>query len=460
MKINEKLSVLFLLEYSKACKKDGDKGQVPIYVRITVEGSPRAEMSLGRKIHPGEWDQENEQVVVNSKNKELTITNTKIKNYRAKLETDYFVLSSQFEIVTSQMLKRYFLRENEKKVEENKLEERKEKSPDVYEQIDEYIKVKTGKVSSATITVYENMKMHLKAFEEFRKQPITFESFDFNFYDSYVSFLTFDYAQPRFKKPVIGMKANTIGKTIKHLKGFIKDRVRRKIIAPIDLTDYKVPDEETDAIYLSFDEIASIYHSDLSKYPDLIPDRNRFVVACLTGLRFSDFTTLEPHNLRNGLLYKKQNKSDQWVVIPLRKEALQILEEIFNNNVPVSSNPEFNKNIKIIGKLAEINQFVTFKYKKGNEDIEVTKAKCDWITSHTARRSFCTNEFLAGTPVKLIMMISGHKKEKDFYRYIRINPEEAAEIVKKIWMKRNGMQAFSSSKAITMPLEEETLIGC
>jgi len=65
--------------------------------------------------------------------------------------------------------------------------------------------------------------------------------------------------------------------------------------------------------------------------------------------------------------------------------------------------------------------------------MEVTKAKCDWITSHTARRSFSTNEFLAGTPVKLIMMISGHKKEKDFLHYIRIAPEEAAEIVAKIW---------------------------
>ena len=58
-------------------------------------------------------------------------------------------------------------------------------------------------------------------------------------------------------------------------------------------------------------------------------DRNRFVVACLTGLRFSDFSLIEPHDLRNGLLYKKQKKSDHWVVIPLRKEAQQMLEQLF-----------------------------------------------------------------------------------------------------------------------------------
>lgn len=36
--------------------------------------------------------------------------------------------------------------------------------------------------------------------------------------------------------------------------------------------------------------------------------------------------------------------------------------------------------------------------------------------SHTCRRSFCTNEFLDGTPVQLIMGISGHKTEKAFRR--------------------------------------------
>ncbi|GEP94473.1 integrase [Chitinophaga cymbidii] len=424
------------------------QGRAPIYVRITVEGSPRAEMSLGKKIYPEDWNPEDECINLHAKNKELALVNTIIKQYRAKLETDYFVLSSQREVVTSQMLKHYFKGEQEKK------EEKKEEIlPEVYEQIDEYIKVKKGKVSPNTISVYENVKIHLKAFEAFSSKQITFNSFDFNFYDSYVDFLTYHYVQARFKKPVIGLKLNTIGKTIKHLKGFIKDRVRRKIIAPIDLTDFKVPDEESDAIYLTFSEIAAIYYTDLSMYPDLIQDRNRFVVACLTGLRFSDFSTLEKHNLRNGLLYKKQNKSDHWVVIPVREEALKILEEIFKDDIPVSSNPEFNRNIKIIGKLAGINQLITFRYKKGNQDIEVTKAKCDWITSHTGRRSFCTNEFLAETPVKLIMMISGHKKEKDFYRYIRIKPEEAAEILKKIWMARNRMRAFAGDNNVVGQLD-------
>ncbi|HEY9364101.1 MAG TPA: tyrosine-type recombinase/integrase [Chitinophagaceae bacterium] len=314
---------------------------------------------------------------------------------------------------------------------------------DIYFQLDDYINIKTGKVSKATINVFNNIKAHLKAYEKFSEKRITFDTFDFDFYDRFVSFLTFDYVQPRFKKEIVGLKVNTVGKTIKQLKIFLKDRVRRKIIEPIDLNDYKVPDEESDAIYLSFDEIAAIYRTNLDLYPDLIADRNRFVVACLTGLRFSDFSLIEPHDLRDGLLYKKQKKSDHWVVIPLRKEAKEMLEQLFREKWTISSNPDFNRNIKTIGKLAGINNLITFIHKKGSAQIKITKAKCDWISSHTARRSFCTNEFLAGTPVKIIMQISGHKKEKDFYRYIKISSEEAAKIIQRIWQERNNMQAFN-----------------
>ena len=38
------------------------------------------------------------------------------------------------------------------------------------------------------------------------------------------------------------------------------------------------------------------------------------------------------------------------------------------------------------------------------------------------------------------MRISGHKRTKDFYKYIRISPEEAANKIKELWMKRDGMR--------------------
>ena len=316
---------------------------------------------------------------------------------------------------------------------------------DIYYQFEDYIKSKHRKVSKATLTVYKNVKSHLLSFEAYRKEKITFDSLDFSFYEDFVDYLTFEHIHMRRKTELTGLKLNTIGKTIKHLRGFIKDRVKRKIISPVDMTDFKIPEEESDAIYLTHEEIARIYQTDLTGFPHLIEYRDLFVLACLTGLRFSDFSTLKPEDLQRDMLYKKQEKSDHWVIIPLRHEAKLIFTRQFRNRIPELTNPEFNRHIKTIGEQAGITRSVTFSYKKGNENIIVTKPKYDWITSHTARRSFCTNEFLAGTPVELIMNISGHKRTKDFYKYIRITPEEAANRIKELWIARDDMRLIKTA---------------
>lgn len=444
-----------LLPLSLICeKKDVRKdGTSIIFIQYCYTSEKRTNLNTGVAIPPKYWNKK-KQTIQTDLPIEYGSVQTVAKELKQKLRfaEDLVELAILKNIVQKgKFVKEAFdlnlavdqLETNEEKIRQLAGDTKEEKiNLDIYFQLDDYIKIKTGKVSKATINVFNNVKAHLKAYEEFSGKPVTFHSFDFDFYDRFVRFLTFDYVQPRFKEEVVGLKVNTIGKTIKQLKIFLKDRIRRKIIEPIDLTDYKVPDEESDAIYLTFDEIAAIYRTDLRLYPDLIGDRNRFVVACLTGLRFSDFSLIEPHDLRNGFLYKKQKKSDHWVVVPLRKEAQEMLEELFRENLEISSNPDFNRNIKVIGKLAGINELISFSHKKGNAQIKLTKAKCDWITSHTGRRSFCTNEFLAGTPVKIIMQISGHKREKDFYRYIKVSPEQAAEVIKQIWQERNNMQAF------------------
>lgn len=312
---------------------------------------------------------------------------------------------------------------------------------DLYVQFEDYMKSKKKKVTPRMMNVYKNTKDLLFAFEVYRGKKITFDCFDYNFYDHFVDFLTYDYEQRRRKTVIKGLKRSSIGKTIKQLRIFLRDRIRRKIIAPIDLSDYKILDEESDAIYLTPHEINRIYQADLSEHPHLDLHRNLLVLGCLTGMRFSDFSSINPEDIKGDMLHKKQQKSDGWVVIPLRPKAYEILVNRFKGRIPKTSNPEFNRHIKTVGQLAGIRDIVKFSYKKGNQDIVVVKPKFEWITSHTCRRSFCTNEFLAGTPVELIMKISGHKSLRDFYRYIRITPEEAGIKIKEIWMEREKERA-------------------
>lgn len=55
-----------------------------------------------------------------------------------------------------------------------------------------------------------------------------------------------------------------------------------------------------------------------------------------------------------------------------------------------------------------------------------TMPKYKLVSSHTARRSFATNAYLAGVPTISIMKITGHKTESAFMKYIKISGKENA----------------------------------
>lgn len=308
-----------------------------------------------------------------------------------------------------------------------------EKNLDVFYNIDEYAKSKEGSVKRCTINVINAMKSHLKSFEAHRGEPITFDSFDVNFYEQFIKYLTYEIPQMRKRKIIKGLKVNSVGKTIKHLKSFLKDRMRKKIIPYFDLSAYKVMEEEVDAVYLNWEELSLIYRLDLSQNKNLEKYRDLFVLGCLTGFRFSDYSDIKPEELRGGMLYVNQTKTLSTVVVPLRKEAKEILIDKYNMQMPQVSNANFNYYIKEVVHLAGIDEMIKITHKRGNKTIEETRPKYAWIMSHTCRRSFCTNEFLDGTPVQLIMAISGHKTEKAFRRYIKADQVQKAHMIKKLW---------------------------
>jgi len=270
---------------------------------------------------------------------------------------------------------------------------------------------------------------HLKSFEFHRKEPVTFDSFDDHFYEEFVKYLTYDIPQLRRRDVFKGLKVNSVGKTIKHLKSFLKDRMRKKIIPFMDLSAYKVMEEEVDAIYLSWQELSLIYHLDLSTNTNLEKYRDLFVLGCLTGFSFSNYSDIKPEEVRGGMLYVNQSKTLSTVVVPLLTEAKNILIDKHNMQMPQVSNPNFNYYIKEVVRLAGIDERIKITHKRGNKIIEETRPKYAWIMSHTCRRSFCTNEFLDGTPTNLIMAISGHKTQKAFRRYIKADQVQKALMI-------------------------------
>lgn len=78
--------------------------------------------------------------------------------------------------------------------------------------------------------------------------------------------------------------------------------------------------------------------------------------------------------------------------------------------------------------MAGLDEEVIITHKRSIEVIEETKHKYELISSHTCRRSFCTNQFYKGMPTLLIRKISGHKTEAAlvdmFWYLLSISPSD------------------------------------
>ena len=109
--------------------------------------------------------------------------------------------------------------------------------------------------------------------------------------------------------------------------------------------------------------------------------------------------------------------------------------------IPAISNVKMNLYLKEIGRLMPSqNVSIQTSLTRGGKVITQTKKKFEVITTHTARRSFATNLYLAGVNSLTIMKLTGHKSEKVFLNcYLKASPIENANIVQKHWDKKEAL---------------------
>jgi len=277
------------------------------------------------------------------------------------------------------------------------------------------------RINIFTTKGYTTTLNHLKEFQKDYHRKIDFDTIDLDFYDDFVNFfMEENYA------------TNSIGNHIKNLKMFMRAALEKKLHTNIDFQNrrFKKLEEQTDSIYLNDDEILKIYKLDLSDNPTLEKIRDLFIVGCYTGLRFSDYHRITPENIKKRgkgtFLQVKTQKTVEPVVIPMNW-MLEELTKKYKSHFPKPyTNQEMNRELKIIGKKAKIKEKVSLSKTKGGLRVDVTDFKYDLITTHTARRSFATNMYLAGIPSISIMKITGHRTEKSFLRYIKISQEDNA----------------------------------
>jgi len=407
--------------YSLFIKKNHVKsnGKTPIYIRYYASRNSRVLINTGEEINPNDWLISKSQPKAKLSN--VTVINS--LNFQLNRLSNILQYTSDVNVEpTTAYIKRLFQSNENFDVISSEM--------DFYGHLEHYINAKRDQVVPDVIKDYYAMKKHLKGFEVHRETPITFESLNYDFYLSWIDYLAV-HPQNTVEGPK-GLSNNSIGKQVKNLKAFLNDRMRRKLISPIDISQYKVIQEEVDHVYLNQSEIDDIAKVDVEGDEDLKKIKDFFIIGCYTGLRFSDIVRLKPEYISEGMITLRQKKTSGKVVVPLRKPVQEVLKRN-NNFAPQVSSFEFNKNIKVLGRKAGIDEVVEIEKKKGIKKVVSQHKKYDLISSHTCRRSFCTNAYLEGIDVQLIMKISGHKTEKAFKRYLKLSSLEAALKLKEAW---------------------------
>lgn len=256
----------------------------------------------------------------------------------------------------------------------------------------------------------------LRTLEKFNKEKhsLDFDTININTYERLLSFV-------REK----GLLESSVGNKIKFLKLILNEAHSRGIYKELEHRKkyFKNPHKLNDNIYLNKDEIDKIISVDLSERPDLLMERDRFLVSYFLILRYSDSVAIKEGNFfeKDGKFFfqTKNIKTSTNVVVPVKPIVFDILKK-YDFNIDGDTNQEANRKLKVIGKLAKIEDKIFL-----NGELNF---KWQLITTHTARRSGATNLYLDKVPEKIIMDMGGWKKVEVFRRYIRVDKLESAMI--------------------------------
>lgn len=317
------------------------------------------------------------------------------------------------------------------------------KKPSLLEFIPIFLEEKQAKTTSRNHTM---IKGHLSKLQQFAKDV---EYFDFDDVDwSWRSkFLDWIY-ETGVDNP------NMVHKVIATIKQFMTHSRR------IGLHNNHTPNERnfnvkkvpTNKLVMYEEEIEAFYKTTFTKGEFEAETKERvrdlFIVGHDTLLRFSDFSRIEKHHIKefegNEFIEIIQNKTGEPVTLPVTQRLKAILEK-YNYNLPKISNQKFNDRIKEAAKDAGFTEKIAvIVFKKGKRTTEHPE-RWTKVSSHMCRRSGATNLYLKGVPVNVCMKLTGHTTEKQFFGYVNIGNRMAANYMIEFYKK---IQSRTNLKAI------------
>ncbi len=218
----------------------------------------------------------------------------------------------------------------------------------------------------------------------------------------------------------------TVQKTTKCLIAVIHFLMRKKKIPYFSTADIKLRAKDGEVYSITIDEICKLQHYQFIGL-DMRVARDIFCFLCWTGQRYGDYVQLTKSNQlikRDGNWYWEliTSKTSARVSIILPKRAVEICNKYRTPDghfcMPYMYNQKINNLIKEACRIVGLNRHVIkVKYFRGVADQQMLPL---WkvVTVHVARKSYITNLLLQKIPEREVRMLSAHKTDKNFQKYI------------------------------------------
>ncbi|WP_367769022.1 site-specific integrase [Flavobacterium sp. WC2421] len=384
--------------YAKSTKANA-AGQLPIYVRLTVDGK-RLEFSTKKFVETSKWSSEL------SKMKGTTEEARSINSYLDLMKTKVF--NAQMEL----------MHRNENLTIENfkeKLlgtEQRQRMLIPIFQDHNNKIKELVGKeYAPGTLERYKTSLSHTIEFLQwkYKVSDIEINKIDHAFVTDYEFWL----------RSVRNCANNTAVKYIKNFSKIIKLCLANDWLDKNPFANYKSKVKEVERVYLSEEEIQNIINKDF-KTERLSLVRDIFLFSCFTGLAYIDVKNLTKSHISIEIdgekwIFTHRQKTETASKIPILLVTQMIIDKYADhpksNNedrlLPILTNQKMNAYLKEIAGVCEIEKELTF---------------------HIARHTFATTVTLTnGVPIESVSKMLGHKNLRTTQHYAKVLDKKVSE---------------------------------
>lgn len=393
--IEQTLGILF---YQKKPKKY-TKGNVPIYMRITVNGV-RVEIGTKQACAHERWN--NAAQRVKGTNEASRSINTMLDTLERQVHEARRVLIEAHKPITADNLKKVLTGQVEKP----------KMLLEVFTEHNKQMATLAGReYSPATVTRYETTLGHVRSFlqSKYDLDDIDIKSLTYSFANDFEYYL----------KSVRKCNHNSAIKYIRNMRKIVNYCLKSGWLQKDPFFGYKMAQKEVVREYLTETEIETLQGKQFT-IERLSQVRDIFLFCCYTGLAFIDVFKLSPVQIAKGVdgnqwIFTSRQKTESPTRIPLLPQAEAIIEKYKDHPkcinegkvLPVLSNQKMNAYLKEIADLCSIHKTLTF---------------------HIARHTFATTITLSnGVPIETVSKMLGHRSIKITQHYAKIIDKKVSE---------------------------------